>query len=143
MRMSAAGATVRREGDGVRHGEIVDQRSRRWRVEIPESRAERRRGLLRRNGLEPGTGMLFERAGSVHTIGMRFPIDAVFLGRADREGRRVVRRVRTMPPGRIAMLPGPGVRAVLELPAGSDVRVGDAILCRLPTAGSDARAPIV
>jgi uncharacterized protein len=127
----------------MRHGEVVDARGRRWRVEIPEKKAERRRGLLGRDGLEPGTGMLFERAGSVHTIGMRFPIDAVFLGRADESGRRVVRRVRTMPPGRMAALPKPAVRAVLELPAGSDVRVGDAILCRLPTTGSSVRAPIV
>ena len=88
-------------------------------------------------------GMLFERAGSVHTVGMRFPIVAVFLGRVDGEGRRVVRRVRTMPPGRFAALPKPTVRAVLELPAESDVRVGDAILCRLPTTGSNVRVPIV
>ena len=127
----------------MRHGEVIDPRGRRWHVEIPERRAERRRGLLGRDGLDAGTGMLFERAASIHTIGMRFPIDAVFLGRPDDDGRRVVRLVRTMPPGRLAALPKPGVRAVLELPSGSDVRVGDAILCRLPTTGSDARAPIV
>jgi hypothetical protein len=125
--------------------------------------------------------MLFERTRSVHTVGMRFPIVAAFLGPAERrpvnleqrpegpiacgggrdrddrfEVRRMhevwqvhevwrvhrVRRVRAMAPGRLA-LPRAGVRAVIELPCGSDVRVGDAILCRLPTAGSDARAPIV
>ena len=126
----------------MRTTELTDSRGRCWTVEVPESRAERRRGLLGRDGLDPGTGMLFERASSVHTIGMRFPIDVVSLGRAGADGWRAVRRVRTMPPGHMAW-PRPGVRAVLELPAGADVRVGDAILCRLPTAGSNARAPIV
>ena len=126
----------------MRQALATGPRGRRWTVEVPETRAERRRGLLGRDGLEPGTGMLFERASSVHTIGMRFPIDVVFLGRADADGRRVVRRVETMAPGRMAW-PRPGVRAVLELPAESDVRVGDAILCRLSTAGSSTRAPIV
>jgi uncharacterized membrane protein (UPF0127 family) len=125
----------------VRQGEAVGERGQRWRLEVPETRSERRHGLLGRDGLEPGTGMLFERASSVHTIGMRFPIVAAFLGRADGEGRRIVRRVATLPPGRMAR-PRPGVRSVLELPVGTDVRVGDAILCRLPTAGN-GRVPIV
>jgi hypothetical protein len=86
--------------------------------------------------------MLFERARSVHTIGMRFPIRVAFLGEPDAAGRRVVRRVVEMAPGRVA-LPWPGVRAVLELAAEADVRVADAILCRLSTAGSSTRAPIV
>jgi uncharacterized membrane protein (UPF0127 family) len=126
----------------VRRGEAIGSRGQRWALEIPEGRAERRRGLLGRDGLEPGAGMLFERASSVHTIGMRFPIAVAFLGRADAEGSRSVRRVRAMAPGRVAW-PRSGVRAVLELPAGADVRVGDDILCRLPTAGSSACAPIV
>lgn len=87
--------------------------------------------------------MLFERARSVHTVGMRFPVAVAFLGPPEGEvGVRRVRWVAAMSPGRVA-LPRPGVRAVLELAAGADVRVGDAILSRLPTAGSDARAPIV
>jgi uncharacterized protein len=126
----------------VLRGEAVGQRGQRWRIEIPETRAERRRGLLGRDRLEPGTGMLFERASSVHTIGMRFPIVVAYLGRADIEGRRTVLRVATLRPGRMAM-PRLHVRAVLELPEGTDVRVADAILCRLSTAGSDARVPIV
>ena len=126
----------------MRWATAVGSRGQRWSVEVPETRAERRRGLLGRDGLGQGSGMLFERASSVHTIGMRFPIDVAFLGSVDGDGRRAVRRVATMPPGRMAR-PRLGVRAVLELPAGSDVRVADAILCRLPTTGSSARAPIV
>ena len=47
----------------------------------PESAFGRARGLLGRDGLEPGGGMLIDRAGSVHMFFMRFPIDVVFLAR--------------------------------------------------------------
>jgi uncharacterized membrane protein (UPF0127 family) len=40
----------------------------------------RLRGLLGRPGLEPGEGLLLRPAGSIHTMFMRFPIDAVFCG---------------------------------------------------------------
>ena len=43
------------------------------------------RGLLGRDGLEQGEGLLLRPASSIHTFFMRFPIDAVFL---DREPRR-------------------------------------------------------
>lgn len=39
----------------------------------------RLRGLLGRDLLEPDEGMLFSHTGSVHTYGMKFPIDVVFL----------------------------------------------------------------
>ncbi|HEY7400832.1 MAG TPA: DUF192 domain-containing protein, partial [Actinomycetota bacterium] len=66
-------------------------------VEIPESRRERRRGLLGRDSLVPGHGMLFEGARSVHTFGMRFAILVAFLDRNDR-----VLRTRLLPPRRLA-----------------------------------------
>jgi uncharacterized protein len=83
------------------------------RCEIPESAFGRMRGLLGRDGLEPGTGMLIDRAGSVHMFFMRFPIDVVFLDR----NRKVVRIVHGLRPWRIA-----GARravATLELPVGA------------------------
>ncbi|HEY7283189.1 MAG TPA: DUF192 domain-containing protein [Actinomycetota bacterium] len=126
----------------MRRGEAIGPRGQRWVVEVPDGRRERARGLLGRESIGPGEGMLFEGARSVHTVGMRFPIVAAFLGRPGDDGRRIVRRALALPPGRVT-LPRPGSDSVLELAAGSDVRVGDAILCRLPTAGSDARAPIV
>jgi uncharacterized protein len=126
----------------VVRGEVTGSRGQRWTVEVPQTRTERARGLLGRDEMEPSAGMLFERTSSVHTFGMRFPIVVAFLGRPDPAGRRTARRVLTMTPGRVAP-PRPGVRAVLELPAGSDVRVGDAILCRLSTAGSTTHVPIV
>jgi len=51
--------------------------------------------------------------GSVHTFGMRFRLDLVFLGR----GFEVVRVRRNVGPGRIA-LGGLRARSVLELEAG-------------------------
>lgn len=83
------------------------------RCEIPESAFGRMRGLLGRDGLEPGTGMLIDRAGSVHMFFMRFPIDVVFLDR----NRKVVRIVHGLRPWRLA-----GARkavAALELPVGA------------------------
>src|SRR5258706_15195971 len=68
------------------------------RCEIPESVFGRMRGLLGRDGLEPGTGMLIDRAGSVHMFFMRFPIDVVFLDR----NRKVVRIVPGLRPWRMA-----------------------------------------
>ena len=98
---------------------MVDPRGVRWVVDVPESRRERIRGLLGTSSLGRGHGMLLERCRSVHTFGMRFPIDVVLLDRAHR-----VVAVRRVPPGRVTM-PRPGVRHVLECPEGSGLRAGD------------------
>ena len=78
----------------------------------------RMRGLLGRNGLAAGEGLLLQPAGSVHTFFMRFAIDVVFL---DRE-RRVLRVVEGLRPWRAAA--ARGARTVLELGAGEAARVG-------------------
>jgi uncharacterized membrane protein (UPF0127 family) len=103
----------------MRLARIGDDRGRTWVVEITETRAERRRGLLGRASPEPGTAMLFPNARTVHTVGMAFPISVVFLDRTSRvvgvertqPGRRSVRRVRA--------------RHVLETAVDADVQVGD------------------
>lgn len=46
-------------------------------VEVASTRSDRRRGLLGRDGLEGA--LLIEHTKSVHTIGMRFPIDVAHL----------------------------------------------------------------
>ena len=83
-------------------------------VEVPISLRERTRGLRGRRPVP----MLFERARSVHTFGMREAIVVAFLDR----GYRVI-SVATVPPRRIVW----SVRArhVLEMPAGSELRRGD------------------
>ncbi len=77
---------------------------------IARSRRERLRGLLGRDGLEAGRLLLLERCGAVHTVGMRFPIDVLFL---DRDWRVVGLR-RALSPGRLAW---GGWRAVRTLEA--------------------------
>ena len=47
-------------------------------LEVADSRSARRRGLLGRDGFE-GV-LLFEGTRSVHSVGMRFPIDVAFCG---------------------------------------------------------------
>jgi hypothetical protein len=74
-------------------------------------------GLLGQRGLPPGTGLLL-RASMVHTVGMRFAIDTVYLS-----SKGSVIRVATMLPGRL----GPIVlraRHILELQAGEASRLG-------------------
>jgi uncharacterized protein len=71
-------------------------------------------GLSRLPRDAAGTGLLILRCSSVHTLGMRFPLDLVFL---DREGR-VLAVQRRVPPGRLAW--HRGARAVLEIPSGGE-----------------------
>jgi uncharacterized membrane protein (UPF0127 family) len=73
----------------------------------------RMRGLLGRVGLPEGTGMLLSPCNSIHTVGMRFSLDVVFL---DRECR-VVKVVRGLRPNRFTV-GGRGARAAVELEAG-------------------------
>lgn len=75
---------------------------------------ERMRGLLGRKSFPPGEGMLLAPCRAVHTVGMRFPIDLVFLDPAG----RVVRSASRVPPFRIVAA-GKGACRVLELPAGA------------------------
>ena len=81
----------------------------------------RARGLLGRERLRDDEALWIHPCGSVHTIGMRYPIDVVFI---DREARvlRVCAEVRA---GRIRF--APSARGVLELracrrPAGAGSR---------------------
>ncbi len=89
------------------------------------------RGLLGRDGLEPGMGMLFDNGRFtpfmwMHMFFMRFAIDIVFLGR----GNRVIRIDRGLRPWRVSSIVF-GARKALELPAGaadeSSTQVGDQI----------------
>jgi uncharacterized membrane protein (UPF0127 family) len=108
----------------MRRAILATGRGRRLRVEIPESRRERSRGLTGRSSLKPGDGMLFLRCRSVHTFGMRFPITVATL---DREFR--VLTVRTLAPRRLLLKPG--VQHVLECAAGTAIEPGDRAELRL------------
>ncbi len=101
------------------------------RVEVAGSIWARFRGLMGRRGLEPGEGMWFPGDTSIHMFFMRFPIDAVFLGRTDDPSTWSVVAIRTLRPWRDIVLPVRGARGCLELPAGTaaagGLAVGDAV----------------
>jgi uncharacterized membrane protein (UPF0127 family) len=63
-------------------------------MEIADSGPKRSKGLLGRTGLGPGEGLWIVPCESVHTIGMQFPIDLVYLDRKQR-----VKKVRSNVPG--------------------------------------------
>ena len=92
-------------------------------VDVAATRATRRRGLLGRESLGENEGLLLTPCKAVHTVGMRFAIDVIFI---DRDGR-AVRIVPALAPWRIAM--SARAKAVIELAAGtaaaSDIRIGD------------------
>jgi uncharacterized membrane protein (UPF0127 family) len=89
------------------------------------------RGLLGRDGLEPGTGMIFENGRFtpfmwMHMFFMRFAIDIVFIGRRN----TVIQINRQLKPWRLSSVVF-GARRALELPSGaaeaSSTQVGDQI----------------
>ena len=94
------------------------------RLEVAESMAAQSRGLLGRDGLAPGGGMLFEGSGFLplmwmHMFFMRFAIDIVFLDKSNR-----VRRINhNLKPWRVSSIVF-GARRALELEAGTAARSG-------------------
>jgi uncharacterized membrane protein (UPF0127 family) len=84
---------------------------------------ERTRGLLGRPALQAGEGMLIDDCRLVHTVGMRYDLDLVFL---DRRGqvRKLVKSLTSM--RLVGSLPA---CATLELAGGAltaiDLKVGD------------------
>jgi len=82
-------------------------------AEVARTFLERAKGLIGRRGLEPGRGLLIPRCNCIHTLFMRFPIDAAFL---DRRGE-VVRRVRGIRPWRAFVWGGWRAVSVLETAA--------------------------
>jgi len=81
-------------------------------VVVARSRRERRRGLAGLDALAPGVGLQLVPCRSVHTIGMRFALDLVWLDGAG----RVVRVDRDVPPWRVRTCLR--ARSVVEVGAG-------------------------
>ncbi|MGA3026740.1 MAG: DUF192 domain-containing protein [Bryobacteraceae bacterium] len=95
------------------------------RAEIADTSAKRRTGLLKHECLPPGSGLWIVPTEGIHTIGMKFPIDVLFLSR----DRRVVKIRPNMGKWRMAL----SLRAhsVLELPAGAAAETGTTVGDRL------------
>jgi len=95
------------------------------RVRVADSFVTRALGLLVGAPLDPGEGLLISPCASIHTIGMRYPIDVVFM---DREAR-VLRVCADVRAGRMRF--GRGARGVLELRSGIAERHGLGVGIRL------------
>ncbi len=81
------------------------------RVPVATSRLSRLLGLAWLDRAKAPAGLLIPRCRAVHTFGMRFPLDLVFL---DRGSAEVARRL-AVPPRRLAF--ERRAAAVLEVPA--------------------------
>ncbi|MEN3285212.1 MAG: uncharacterized protein V7607_6352 [Solirubrobacteraceae bacterium] len=82
---------------------------------------ERRRGLAKMEPMPPDHGLHIVRTNSVHTFGMRFALDLVWLGRGD----RVVRIDTNVPARRVRTCLR--ARSVIEARAGQGDRFAAAI----------------
>ena len=79
--------------------------------------SKRRKGLLGEDDIDQGKALVI-RTRQVHTIGMRFAIDVIYLSRSGE-----VLAVRTLPPMRLGPLVMRAAR-VLEMRAGEARRLG-------------------
>jgi hypothetical protein len=79
---------------------------------IADSSKTRKVGLLKHHSLEPGEGLWITPCEGIHTVGMKFAIDVVFLDKR----RKVVKIRPSMPRWRMAACLW--AHSVLELPSG-------------------------
>lgn len=89
---------------------------------VASSLMQRGVGLLGTRTLNEGDGLLIERTASIHMFFMRYPIDAVFIGK----GNRVTRVVANLKQWRVVLWAW-GARDCLELPAGTAERTGTVV----------------
>jgi uncharacterized membrane protein (UPF0127 family) len=82
------------------------------RADIADTSAKRRQGLLKHTGLERGEGLWIAPTEAVHTVGMKFAIDVLFLDKK----KRVLKIRRDM--GKWKMAICLRAHSVLELRAG-------------------------
>src|SRR5271168_1056740 len=82
-------------------------------VEVADEGPKRRKGLLGRQELRAGEGLWIRPCEAVHTFGMQFPIDLVYLDRRN----RVVKTRSHVRPGRLSACLT--AHSVVELPTGT------------------------
>ena len=87
-------------------------------VRVARRFSERLCGLLRHRTLHRSAGLLIDPGGSVHTFGMRFPIDVVFL---DRDGA-ILKTCTHVAPNRARWAPRT-TASTLELSSGAGVNL--------------------
>ena len=98
------------------------------RLEIAASLWAKFAGLMGRAGLPHGGGLWLAESNGIHMFFMRFPIDAVFLGRPEPDGARLVVGLSARLPPWLGLVPFVrGAHGVLEVPAGTIEATGTAI----------------
>jgi tetratricopeptide (TPR) repeat protein/uncharacterized membrane protein (UPF0127 family) len=106
------------------------------RLEIADGFWSRFKGVMGRRDFDSGHGVLLVPCQSIHTFGVRFPLDLVFL---DRRGR-IVDVNRNIGPRRIVW-PVRGAHAVLELPSGGADKLAVGEQLRVKVVEGDANTP--
>lgn len=100
-------------------------------IDVADSSLRRMVGLLGKHSLEPGCGLFIVPSQAIHTVGMAFPIDVVFVDR----NYNVVGVREAIPPLRLTRVFWKAL-GVLELPAGSigasRTEVGDQLAVEFP-----------
>jgi uncharacterized protein len=101
-------------------------------VEVADSLWGKFKGLMGRSSLADGAALWLPDSNGIHMMFMRFPIDAVFVGRPDPTGARPVLSVHRTLKAWTGLVPFiRGAHGVLELPVGaidaSGTQVGDLI----------------
>jgi|GEM_PF-394026 len=118
------------QGKGYHVGYMILHQGQVWvrHVEVAARWHERMRGLLGRASLGDSAAMVIRRCNAVHTLGMRFALDLVFIGKAG----RIVRVVKNVPPGRLCVWGGWRAAHVIESEAGrldlDSLRTGDELV---------------
>ena len=107
-------------GDSGRRFEIRNTRTQQLvasQASMALSWRARMAGLLGRRGLSEGEALIFPRCHAIHTIGMRFQIDAIFVDRSWRV---------------VALRPGlaPGLLVVCAWKAWGVIEAGEGIIVR-------------
>lgn len=102
----------------IRHGQATF-RNTQLKVLVADGFFGRLIGLLSRKSLPDTEGLLLVPCASIHTFGMRFSIDVIFL---DRENK-VLGHADEVIPNRIRNAPR-GTHKVLELAQGNRIRTG-------------------
>ncbi len=82
-------------------------------IETADSSGDRMKGLLSRQGLEPGTGMWIVPCEGIHTFFMKFAIDVIYIDRK----KKVRKTLRGLGPWKVSFCLS--AHSVLELPAGA------------------------
>lgn len=97
-------------------------------VESARSLGAKFMGLMGRSGLEPGHGLWLPDSNGIHMMFMRFPIDAVFVGKPEPDGARPVVSVHPDLPAWRGLVPFVRrANGVLELPAGTIAATGTSV----------------